>query len=295
MTGLAIAVGTTLGLGVFLVLVGAESRNVRLSDAFELLAGTSPQPTMELATTPSGGGLEAAGARVQRWLSLPVSPRQQRLLLLQGRSVGDFFAEKLVLAGLGLLLPVLWLAVQYALGQLPSPLPLAFGLVGAVLGYVAADWRLTASAARTRRAAKESIHTFFDLVMLERLANSSAAQAVAGAASVSTSPLFLRIRTALERARLEQVPPWRELTRIAQEWELPELADFADLMRLEEQGAALADALHARVRELREEHATNQKTAAQEQTEALTIWMTLPALILGLAFVIPPLLRLLAS
>jgi type II secretion system F domain protein len=70
---------------------------------------------------------------------------------------------------------------------------------------------------------------------------------------------------------------------------VPELGDFADIMRLEEQGAALAETLQARVRELREGHLAKQRSRAQADTEALTIWMTLPALILGLAFIIPPL------
>ena len=41
--------------------------------------------------------------------------------------------------------------------------------------------------------------------------------------------------------------------------------------------------------ELREGHLAKQRSRAQADTEALTIWMTLPALILGLGFIIPPL------
>jgi len=133
------------------------------------------------------------------------------------------------------------------------------------------------------------VHPFFVLVALERLANASATQAVTQAATISDAPLFRRMAAGLERCRLEQTTPWRELHRIADEWDVPELGDFADIMRLEEQGAALAETLQARVRELREGHLAKQRSRAQADTEALTIWMTLPALILGLAFIIPPL------
>lgn len=288
--GLAVAAGLLVGLGAFLALLGLIGRTARLEDALAVIDGTrTSAPQVQL---PDAGGLEGLGAWVQRRLRLPVSEKQQQLLLLQDRSVGDFFAEKLVLATAGLLLPGFWVALQYLTGSRPDPLPAAFGLAGAVGGYFLADWNLTRGAKEVRRSTTESIHTFFDLVALERLANASAAQAVETAARVSAAPLFRRISAGLERARLEQTTPWPEFGRIAREWDLPELSDFADVMRLEEQGAALADVLQARVRELREAHVSAQRSRAQEATEALTIWMTIPALLLGVAFVIPPLLTL---
>lgn len=281
--------GLLAGLGVFLVALGLSSRTVRLDDALAALDGARQR-----ASAPERGadGLEGLGAWVQRRLRLPVTERQQQLLLLQDRTVGDFFAEKLVWTFLGLALPTLWVGYMVLLGAKPSPLPMAFGLVGGALGYLVADLRLAGGARQAKRSTMESIHTFFDLVALERLANASATQAVASAAGVSRAPLFRQISEGLERARLQQRPPWDELVRISKEWDVPELVDFVDIMRLEEQGAALSDVLRARVRELREAHLMAQRARAQEETEGLTIWMTLPALLLGLAFIIPPLLKL---
>ena len=170
-----------------------------------------------------------------------------------------------------------------------TPAPLLLGPVLGVCGYFLADLRLSRASRQVHRSTSEAVHTFFDLVALERLANASATQAVTQAATISDAPLFRRMAAGLERCRLEQTTPWRELHRIADEWDVPELGDFADIMRLEEQGAALAETLQARVRELREGHLAKQRSRAQADTEALTIWMTLPALILGLAFIIPPL------
>ncbi len=281
--------GFVAGLGVFLVIVGLSARTVRLDDALAALDGVRSGPA---APDREASGLEGLGAWAQRRFRLPVTERQQQLLLLQDRTVGDFFAEKLVWTFLGLALPTLWVGYMALLGTRPSPLPMAFGLVGAAAGYLIADLRLARGAQQAKRSTMESVHTFFDLVALERLANASATQAVASAAGVSRAPLFRRISEGLERARLQQRPPWDELLRIAEEWDVPELVDFVDIMRLEEQGAALADVLRARVRELREAHLLSQRAKAQEQTEGLTIWMTLPALLLGLAFIIPPLLKL---
>ena len=92
---------------------------------------------------------------------------------------------------------------------------------------------------------------------------------------------------------MEQTPPWDELRRVADEWAVPELTDFADVMQLEEQGAGLAEVLQARVRELRDAHLSAQRSAAQEASEAMTLWMTIPALQLGVALLVPALLGLL--
>lgn len=289
--GLASAMGMITGLGLFLVVMGARRGTVRLGDALALLDGASAVP-VDSPQGESSGGLEAAGWWLHRRLRLPVSARQQRLLLMQDRSIGDFFAERFILALTGFTLPGLWVALQYLLGYPTGMMPLAACLLSAVVGYFIADLRLSRHAVTMQRSTTESLHTFFDLVALERLANQSATQAVASAAEISDAPLFRRISAGLERARMEQSAPWQELHRIAEEWRVPELADFADVMKLEEQGAALADVLQARVRELRDAHLAAQRSSAQEATEGLAIWMTIPALLLGVTFVIPPLLRL---
>lgn len=292
--GLMVLCGTLVGLGSFAVAVGTTRRTIRLGDALAVLDGIEPLSVSGPGVV-EARGLEGVGGWVQRRLRLPVSAKQQQLLLLQNRSVADFFAEKLILSLTGILLPALWFLLQYALGASPGPLPMVFSIVGGIAGYFLAELRLSRSSAQLRRTTTESIHTFFDLVALERLSNASATQAVSAAAGVSDAPLFRRIASGLERARLEQTAPWPELRRVAKEWNIPELDDFADVMKLEEQGAALADVLQARVKELRDAHLAQQRTAAHETTESLTLWMTLPALLLGLAFIIPPLLRLTSS
>jgi len=73
---------------------------------------------------------------------------------------------------------------------------------------------------------------------------------------------------------------------------VPELSDFADVMQLEEQGAGLAEVLQARVKELRDAHLTMVKIEAGAASERMTLWMTIPAMLLGLAFLTPALLRI---
>ncbi|NLE98855.1 MAG: hypothetical protein GX596_12845 [Propionibacterium sp.] len=277
--GIAIVWGMVAGLGLCLVIVGLAPAPVRLSDALAALDRRHARHLPGEAAAP-------------RRLRLPLSATQQRLLQIQGREVGDFFTEKLILGITGLLLPGLWVLLQVIFGEAPSPLPLLFSPVAGVVGFLVPDVKLHRGAAQQRRAMNDAIHTFFDLVALERLANASATQATAAAAEISDAPLFRRIATGLERARMEQVAPWNELRQIAVEWKVPELADFADVMQLEEQGAGFAHVLQARVKELRDAHLTQVKIQAGEASEQMTLWMTIPAMLLGLAFLAPALLRL---
>ncbi|WP_296137345.1 hypothetical protein [uncultured Tessaracoccus sp.] len=279
--GIAIALGALVGTGLVAVVAGLLPAPVRLGDALAVLdrrAGTT---------------VGAAGRLGSRW-RLPLSAEQQRLLAMQDRDVADFFAEKAVYAVAGLLLPGFWVLLQVLLGTGGDALPLLASPVAAVLGFFLPDWRLRRGQRQQRRAMHDAVHTFFDLVALERLANASAAQATLQAAAISDAPLFRRITTGLERARMEQTPPWDELRRVAEEWRMPELADFADVMQLEEQGAGLAEALQARVTELRDAHLTAVKMEASAASERMTVWMTIPAMLLGLAFLTPALLRITA-
>ena len=292
MTALPMVLGSgmLLGLGLFFVIAGTRRGTVALGDALASLDGTA---AISLPEPPAPDErLEGLGWWLHTRLRLPVTDRQRQLLMLQGRTVADFFVEKAVLSFTGFALPVLWVALAFLLDRPVSATPLVLSLLGAVAGYFLADARLARGGNVSQRSATESVHTFFDLVALERLANQSATQAVTSAAEISDAPLFRRITAGLDRARMEQVSPWGELRRIADEWWIPELADFADVMQLEEQGAALADVLQARVKELRDAHLAEQRARAQETTEGLSIWMTLPALLLGVAFVVPPLLKL---
>lgn len=286
---LAAAFGMVLGFGAFLVLRGSLRVPVRLDDALAGLGRRGRLLTPE-ATQP---GLEGFGERTRRRLRLPLTASQQRLLQQQGRAVGDFFVEKMVWTLLGGLLPLLWALTMAAMGRAAGLAPLGLSLLGAVLGYFVADVRLRSGARQARRRTSDSIGTFFDLVVLERLANASAAQAAANAATISDAPLFRRITAGLERAQMEQTTPWNELRIIADEWECPELKDFADVMQLEEQGAGLAGTLRARVKELRDANLARQKAQAQTASEAMTIWMTIPAMLLGVALLVPSLLGLL--
>ena len=285
--GLVAVSGMLVGFGSWAFASALLRPPVRLSDALGRLDGSEAAAS---ATIEAGG--DRLGAWAYRTLRLPLTARQQQALNLRGTSIAAFYTEKLVFALLGLLTPAFIGSAFALLVGTSWTIPIGGGLVGAVAGFFIPDLQLQRSGSRVKADAGEALFTFFDLVTLERLANQSATQSLQAAAGLSDTILFRQIAAALERARLEQRAPFNELRRLADELDLPALRDIADVMRLDEQGASLASTLRARVRELRDAHLTRERIAAHEVSERMTIFMVLPALVFGLIFLVPPLLRL---
>ncbi|MFT8395324.1 hypothetical protein [Propionibacterium sp.] len=291
---ISILAGALAAAGLVVLVAGVRPSTVRMADAFVNLDGGHPAPgaDREMLVSTADSWLERLGANAYARFHLPIREGSRRLLQLRDRSIGDFMAEKLVLAVTGLLTPMIVAALSALLGSpLGAPVPLAC-LALAALGWFWPDATLRRSANRARFSADEALLSLFDLVMLERMANRSASQALESAASVSDVPVFRRVRGVLVQASLEQQQPWPGLRSLAAELRLPVLADLADIMQLDDQGASLTEALAARVEELRDAHLATERTEANEVNERMTLWMALPVMFFGLAFIAPPLMRL---
>jgi len=284
---LAILAGGLLGFGLWAVVGVLVPTAPRLADALDLLDG-------RLASAPetSGSGIDRVGNWVRWRLRRPVTTDTLRRLRMAGRSVDRHYAYKVLCALAGLLVPPMFGLGLVLSGIAGFEVPAAIGLVSAFIGFFLPDIVLRRSEREVNADATEALLTYFDLVTLERLANSSGSQALRSAAAVSDVAVFATIRDALERARLEQRAPYTELHRLGVELELPALVDAADVMSLDEAGAALSDALRARVRELRDAHLTQAKIAAASVSERMALFMVIPSLVFGLFFLVPPILRL---
>lgn len=284
--------GAALGLGVWSFFAMLYPPALRLSDALELLGNNeaAPQPTTVLVAD-ENSRLERFGAWVYRRLPVPLSQSNMALLGLQGRSIGDFFLLKTVFALAGFLLPAMVVGV---IGGFSSALGVSLfaGLVGGIAGWFLPTLQLRQQFTQTTQTAAEVVHTYIDLVFLERLANRSAVQALSAAAEISPAPLLVRVQACLTRARLEQRSPWPDLERLSEALGVPQLSDVADIMRLDEQGAAIADTLAQRAKELRTQHLNGAKEQAHAVSERMTLWMSVPVLIFAFAFITPPLLRM---
>ncbi|MBO1031201.1 hypothetical protein IPV09_07605 [Tessaracoccus sp. SD287] len=284
--------GALLAAGLWTVAIGASRRPVRLADVLGSVTPTNPRLLVESGSA-DDGLLDRVGLRL--WSAIPVAERTAATLQMQRRTGADFMAEKLVMALIGALAPGLVSLLAWLLDLPIGPGSAAWVAVGTVAGWFLPDLLLWRASGRLHAAAGEAVFTYIDLVTLERLANQSSTVALTRAASLSDNILFRELRQALERARLEQRPAWQGLEEVADRLDLQPLRDVADVMRLDEQGAALGGALRARVRELRDSHLMSQKIEAQQVSESLTIWMVIPALVFGLILLTPPLLRMLSG
>ncbi|QDP94715.1 hypothetical protein FOE78_01205 [Microlunatus elymi] len=291
--------GILLSGGVVLIVAGLVPATPHLADTIARLSrpwtitgerwGAAAEP---IAQTRS----ERFGSWVYRRSPIPLTPGQHRALRIRGRSVSEFYADKAVWALIGLTVPPI-LAGLWALlgGTIAAPVPVLVGLAGAGAGFFVPDLMLRGEARTTRGDAASALLMYIDLVTLERLSNASSTQALQNAAALSDVPLFRQLRAALERARLEQQPPFIELRRLADDLDLPELRDLADVMQTDESGVALSGVLRARVRELRDANLTIALREANSASEGMTVYMTIPSIIFALIFLIPALIRLVTS
>lgn len=291
LSGLVLLTGMVTVGGLVAVAYGMRRVHPRLADALAELDGR-PGDGSPLAPIGAASGSERAGLWLYQHSPIPLHSSQLRLLELRNKSVAEFFADKLVLALLGLSVPTILGAVFTIAVGIPVTVPVLLALLGLIAGWFTPDLLLQRAGERSRSDAQEALFSYFDLVTLERLANRSATQSLQSAAMTSEHPLFLSIRGALLRARLEQQAPYAELRRLAERLRLPQLADVADVMQLDEQGAAVAGTLRARVRELRDAHLTEARVAAHAVSERMTVFMAIPAMVFGLIFLVPPLIRL---
>jgi tight adherence protein C len=289
---LILLAGVLIAAGLACTVVGFVPSAPRLDAALDRVDGSSSTAGLRSDVGPVTSRSERLGAFVYRVTPVPLSEPQRRALRLQDKSIAEFYADKAVMAIIGALLPgLVGFLVAIFSGQL-SAVPALVALIGAVLGFFVPDLLLSRAAAAVRSGAVDALLVYIDLVTLERLTNASATQALHNAAVLSEAPLFVQVRTALDRARLEQQPPYAELRRLADQLRLPELADVADVMQLDETGAALSGALRARVRELRDAHLTAEQMKASAAAEGMTLYMTIPALIFGLIFLVAAMLKI---
>lgn len=297
MTGLqlALAAGVLVGLGVALLvwrLVPAEP------DLADTLARLSPQrPHATTATVPSD-----ARGRLGLWAmkSLPAglwSRTPGRELAILRMPLTQFYGEKIVYAVAGLLIPPV-LAAFFALIGLGLPVAIpAFGTLAlAAVMFFLPDYNVRDDAKKAKVEFARALGAYIDLVALERNSGSGSRQAMEVAAAVGDSWVFRRLDEELARSRWSGQAPWEALHALADELGLPELDDFADIMRLSgEQGAQIYGNLRARSASIRTAMLNAELAKANEVGERMSIPMSLLGVIFLAILVAPSLLRVLGG
>ena len=208
-----------------------------------------------------------------------------------------FYGDKIVFALMGLLIPPLlgFLLDLIGLG-LPVAVPAVASLGLAAVMFFVPNYNAVDEAKKARLEFSRALGAYIDLVALERHNGSGVRQAMEAAAGVGDAWVFRRLSEELTRSRWSGQPPWDALHSLAEELGLPELDDFADIVRLSgEEGASVYANLRARSAAMRTAMLNDEITEANAVGERMTI----PGALLGVIFmallVAPALLRMFSN
>lgn len=291
---LALAAGATVGLGLALLVWRFAPTHPDLVDTLDRLAPENSLLRPSLA--PIGSSRDRLGLWLMRhlpalgWIKVP-----QRELALLRMPLHRYYGEKATYALLGLLVPPVTTAVLLIVGvRLPIAIPLIASVVLAAAMSFIPNYNVTTDAADARDEFTRALGAYIDLVALERSAGAAPRQALEYAAEVGDSWVFRRIGEELARSRWSGATPWEALTNLADELNLPDLADLSDIMRLSgDEGAAVYQTLRARSAALRIAILNTELAKANAAGER----MSMPVAILALIFLVilgaPAVLRVL--
>lgn len=273
----AIAAGSIIGAGLWLLISRLAPAYPNLVQTLKLLG-----PHTDVTPEPSQNRWEAVGAWGLAVLPEKLRPIPVRDLALLGVTPAGFLARKIGYFLIGLLLPGVISTVLILLGTpIPFVLPALVTIAIGVTSFFLPDLDIRARAGRARREFSRNLACYVDLVALERSCGSGTKQALDTAAEIGDSWVFQRLRKTLDRSSWAGQAGWDALRELAQELDLPDLNDVADIIRLSgNEGAGIYPILRARARSIREAILTADLIRSNEANEK----MSLPVSVLGIIF-----------
>ena len=294
---LALAAGALISLGVVLLATRLMPAEPDLAEALSRLTPARGR-TGAVATTDAATGKERVGVWAIKalppamWVRTPT-----RELALLRIPLARFYGDKLTSAFLGLLIPPVLASFFQLIGlSFPVVIPAAASLAFAVVMFFLPNYNAIDDAKKARLEFTRALGAYIDLVALERLNGSGVRQAMEAAAEVGDSWVFTRLSEELTRSRWSGLPPWDALHTLADELGLPELDDFADIMRLSgEEGASVYTNLRARSAAMRTAMLSDEITEANAIGERMTIPGSLLGVIFMALLVTPSLLRMFSN
>jgi tight adherence protein C len=230
-----------------------------------------------------GRTVGASLGRIMRNLGLRIDALEPDLRLV-GRSLDQHLAQKVVLALFGLALPAI-VATVWTVGGFSVPLtfPTGIGLVLGIFFFFAPDINLRSETEERRKAFKQALGSFLDLVVISLAGGSGVESALRDAAVVGRGWAFAQLRNALEVTALTGETPWAALARLGEEVGVTELVELSASVSLAgTEGARVRDSLAVKAASLRDHALAEAEAEAQSTTEK----MALPVVLLFLGFLI---------
>lgn len=190
-----------------------------------------------------------------------------------GQSRETFLARTLLAAVVGMFVPFIVLAFPLVTGMFSSPvIPVWLAFLGAVLGAIMPWAQLNRDAEERRRDFRHVVSSFLDLVAMNLAGGRGVPEALQSATSISDGWAMVRIRDALEAARLQGSTPWAALGQLGDEVDVDELRDLAAALALvAEDGAKVRDSLAARASSMRRKELADAEGRAAAQSQSMLV------------------------
>jgi tight adherence protein C len=215
-------------------------------------------------------GAEISDSLDNRGIRLPRSLRASLAMVGQSREM--FLAQTVLCGLLGLVMPALLLGALTALDLLSATIPFWLSLIGAVLGAAAPYLQVSSQAAERRRGFRHVVSSFLDLVAMNLAGGRGVPEALQAASHISDGWAMVRIRDALEAARLQGRTPWAALGDLGEEVDVDELRDLsAALALVAEDGAKVRDSLTARAASMRRKELADAEGRAAARSQSMLV------------------------
>ncbi len=192
---------------------------------------------------------------------------------LIGRSLELHAARTVIMAVGGMLfLTVMSLVARTLFGSGVELFSILAAPVGLLLGLLLPTADLRKQAAVRRRDFRHVVSSFLDLVAMNLAGGRGVPEALTAASAVSNGWAMIRLRDALENARLQGVTPWAALGQLGDELDIDELRDLAATLTLvADDGAKVRDSLSARAASMRTRELAELESRAQANSQSMLV------------------------
>ncbi|WP_375493217.1 type II secretion system F family protein [uncultured Jatrophihabitans sp.] len=245
--------------------VGAKSMSTRTVTALEQESGPSRVDSLMKRL---GDRLEVFAAERNWRLG-----RVRTDLGIMNRTLGSFLAAKVVYGlGLFLLAPIVYSVLRLGGIGLPPVLPALAAVAFGLFGFFLPDLALRGEAAERREDFRRVVGIFLDLVAMNLAGGRGLPEALLTASTISENWALVRIRQALNNARLFGVTPWESLSELGNTIGLDELRDLSAALSLAaEDGAKIKQSLSARAATLRRRELAEVEGEAGEKSQSMLV------------------------
>lgn len=276
MIGYVALAGAAIGLGAFLIIRELMPAPPALHAAMSRADARARHSTATSAP-------DEPVPRISRWLTARVARSRldvripRRDLAILGKPVETYLTQKLAMTSLGLAAPSLfWTFLMPS----PSwPLSTGFVLAFACVMFAAPDIAVRSQAREAREEFRVALVAYLDLVKMARAGGAGPTEALETPTKICHGWPFTRLATALDPATRGTRDPWDELTVLADELGVRELAETASIARRAgTHGARILDSLTAKAASLRDQRLSQALTSAKSRTETMTLPVALSVL-----------------